>query len=128
MWCEHFDAIASPLARKLSALGLVTLLALPSAAVLPMLDVITSHAASVWMEVEKSGDDDEAGTLYCSPIYFTGAWGHVPGTSRVSEEDEGGGGFAWVARLHDAVRHRCCATMAACTKPSDTWHPLHRSL
>jgi len=30
LWCDQFDAIAVPLARKLSALGLCGLLALPS--------------------------------------------------------------------------------------------------
>lgn len=75
--------MAAPLSRKLSAAGLAALLGglrgVGAGAVLPLLDVIVSHVAGVWMEVERSGDDGEHGTLYCSPVYHTGAVGGVAG-------------------------------------------------
>lgn len=72
LWCDRFDAIAVPVARKLSGLGLCSMLGIHSKVVLTQLDVIISHVTSVWIEVEKSGEDDEDGMLYCSPLYYTG--------------------------------------------------------
>ncbi|KAJ9531806.1 hypothetical protein QJQ45_021952 [Haematococcus lacustris] len=66
-WCDHSDVIAQPRQRKLSALGLCTLLTLPSAASLACLDVIVASITGVWFELEGGndstpGDRDAAAT------------------------------------------------------------------
>jgi hypothetical protein len=73
LWVDAFDSIAAPLARKLSALALCALLALPTKAQLAHAGGIVGHVTAVWHEVEASGDGGTDGTLYCSPIYQASA-------------------------------------------------------
>ncbi len=92
IWVDKFDSITNPLARKLSALALCALLALPSKSQLAAAPAIVGHVTAAWHEVEASGDGDADGTLYCSPIYCTprgddGGWG---GESLAMSEEAAG--------------------------------------
>ena len=87
LWVDKMDAVAQPLARKLHALALCALLALPSKAQLAQLPGIVGHVTTVWHEVEASGDDGADGTLYCSPIYCA-----LRGGGGYGDDDFGGGG------------------------------------
>eukprot|EP00878_Enallax_costatus_P033052 GHUV01036429.1.p1 GENE.GHUV01036429.1~~GHUV01036429.1.p1 ORF type:complete len:379 (+),score=66.51 GHUV01036429.1:725-1861(+) len=73
LWCEAFDSIAQPLARKLSACALATLIGLPVKALLNLLPIMLNHITSVWLEVESSGADEpttERGEMF----YAQGLW------------------------------------------------------
>lgn len=48
---RRFDAIPGLLQRKLGALGLAALLALPVPALVARLELIAAHATAVWFEV-----------------------------------------------------------------------------
>ena len=50
-WLDKFDAIATPAARKLSALALCNMLTLPVPSILQRLDSIAAHLTAVWFEV-----------------------------------------------------------------------------
>ncbi|KAK9844039.1 hypothetical protein WJX81_002691 [Elliptochloris bilobata] len=54
LWLDRFDAIPGLLHRKLGALGLTALLALPVPALVARLELIAAHVTAVWFEVEGS--------------------------------------------------------------------------
>ncbi|WIA20395.1 hypothetical protein OEZ85_004815 [Tetradesmus obliquus] len=86
VWCEAFDSIAQPLARKLAACGLAALLGLPVKALLQQLPLLLSNISSVWLELEASGADDpcsDRGEL----LYGGGLWS---GSSSSSAWEDGG--------------------------------------
>ncbi|WIA40697.1 hypothetical protein OEZ86_004393 [Tetradesmus obliquus] len=86
VWCETFDSIAQPLARKLAACGLAALLGLPVKALLQQLPLLLSNISSVWLELEASGADDpcsDRGEL----LYGGGLWS---GSSSSSAWEDGG--------------------------------------
>jgi len=51
LWLDKFDCVASPYSRKLHALAMCLLLAVPSAGMLYRLEGILAHISSVWFEV-----------------------------------------------------------------------------
>ena len=51
LWLDKFDSIASPHARKLSALALCELLTVPLPQLLQRFDSIVGCLTSVWFEV-----------------------------------------------------------------------------
>lgn len=51
LWLDKFDCVASPYARKLHALAMCMLLAVPSDQMLYRLESIVGHITSVWFEV-----------------------------------------------------------------------------
>ena len=50
-WLDRFDSIGTPAARKLSALALCNVLAMPVPSVLERLDGIAAHLTAVYFEV-----------------------------------------------------------------------------
>jgi hypothetical protein len=59
LWLEKFDAIGPIAARKLAALGLISLLDLQLPGVLERFDEIISHAIAVWHEIEGPESEPE---------------------------------------------------------------------
>eukprot|EP00890_Picochlorum_soloecismus_P003878 jgi/Picsp_1/4491/NSC_06712-R1_armadillo beta-catenin-like repeat-containing protein len=59
LWLEKFDSIGPTAARKLAALGLISLLDLHLPGVLERLDEIMSHAIAVWHEIEGPESEPE---------------------------------------------------------------------
>ncbi len=55
LFLSRFDAIGGTLQRKLGALGLTALLALPVPALVARLELIAAHVTAVWFEVCQAG-------------------------------------------------------------------------
>lgn len=67
-WLDKFDSIGTPAARKLSALALCNILALPVPSVLDRLDGIAAHLTAVYFEVCVS-----CLQLSCKPLHLSSA-------------------------------------------------------